>query len=126
MRRRTRWLSATVLLLALTACSDAPPEHRADWVIRSRVVFLSQDMQRELPAPPRETFRLWSPFVAGDLYGAANTGDFINASVNADYRFEIDLNQSHKDLLLSLQKTELGIPQLKIVPAQARIARLVP
>jgi hypothetical protein len=79
-----------------------------------------------MPALPLDAIRLWCPFVVGDLYGSANTGDFIKARVNADYSFEIDLNRSHPDLLLSLQDTRVSIPQVKLIPAQARIARLVP
>jgi hypothetical protein len=119
-------LFAALLLLALAACSGSAPEQRSEWIIRSRVVFVSEDLRREMQALPLEAIRLWCPFVVGDLYGSANTGDFINARVNADYSFEIDLNRSHPDLLLSLQNTSLSIPQVKIVPAQARIARLVP
>ncbi len=118
--------SAALLLLALAACSGSAPEQRSDWVIRSQVVFVSEDLQREMPPLPLEAIRLWCPFVVGDLYGSVNTGDFINARVNADYSFEIDLNRSHPDLLLSLRNTSLSIAQVKIIPADARIARLVP
>jgi hypothetical protein len=114
------------MLLMLSGCSPPAPEHHAEWLIRSHIVFLAQDLRGEMPALPLDTFRLWCPFVVGDLYGSVNTGDFVNARVNPDYSFEIDLNRSHQDLLLSLQNTRLSIPQVKIVPAQARIARLVP
>src|SRR5688572_15169107 len=91
MNQRMFRIFAAVLLLALAACSGSAPEQRPDRVIRSRVVFLSGDLERELRALPIEAIRLWCPFVVGDLYGSVNTGDFINARVNADYTFEIDL-----------------------------------
>jgi hypothetical protein len=114
----------TLVLLAvcvLVGCGEKKPQavHRPDWVIRSQVVFESAELQAE-------PFRLWFPYIAGDLYGAANTGDFINPKVGPDHHFEIDLNRSHADLLASLQETKLSLSFLRLEPAEARIARLSP
>ena len=75
--------------------------------------------------PPAE-FRLFFPYIAGDIYGSPTTGDFINPTVDADYRFEIDLNRSHAALLASLEPTQFSLSQLHIEPAGARVARLAP
>ena len=69
---------------------------------------------------------LFFPYIAGDIYGSPTTGDFINPLLDTDYRFEIDLNHTHKALLASLQPTELSLSYLHIEPAQARVARLAP
>jgi hypothetical protein len=109
----------------LSGCHPAQPD-RADWVIRSKLVFLSEDLATErAPLPPAQ-FRLFFPYVAGDIYGSPTTGDFINPVVGADYRFQIDLNRSHAALLASLEPTQLSLSQLRIEPAGARIARLAP
>ncbi|HUN26853.1 MAG TPA: hypothetical protein VMU67_11120 [Steroidobacteraceae bacterium] len=115
-------------LLALAACHRGghSSEYHADWVIRSRVVFLSADLAHLRPEPPRGSFRLWFPYVIGDLYGAPGTGDFVAASVHPDLTFAIDLNRSRSDLERSLEPTAFDMSYLKIVPAQARIARLAP
>jgi hypothetical protein len=111
----------------LSGCHRAQPDpDRADWVIRSRLVFLSEDLATErAPLPPAQ-FRLFFPYIAGDIYGSPTTGDFINPAVGADYRFQIDLNRSHSALLASLEPTQLSLSQLHIEPAGARIARLAP
>lgn len=112
-------------VLWLSGCDEPQPQH-ADWVIRSKLVFLSEDLLTErAPLPPAQ-FRLFFPYIAGDIYGSPTTGDFINPSLQADYRFEIDLNHSHKALLASLEPTELSLSYLHIEPAQARVARLAP
>jgi hypothetical protein len=95
-------------------------------VIRSRIVFVEADLRTPRPAAAVDSFRLWSTYVIGDLYGAPGTGDFIQATVAPDYSFVMDLNLSHPSLLQSLGPTEFGLPYLHIVPADARIARLAP
>jgi hypothetical protein len=125
-KRLRRVFPVPVLVaLWLSGCHPAQPE-RADWVIRSKLVFLSEDLATErAPLPPAE-FRLFFPYIAGDIYGSPTTGDFINPTVGADYRFEIDLNRSHAALLASLEPTQLSLSQLHIEPAGARVARLAP
>ena len=111
--------------LWLSGCHPSQPD-RPDWVLRSKLVFLSEDLATErVPLPPAQ-FRLFFPYVAGDIYGAPTTGDFINPAVGADYRFEIDLNRSHAALLASLEPTQFSLSQLHIEPAGARVARLAP
>jgi hypothetical protein len=122
---RRAWLAPVWAVFWLSGCHPAQPD-RAAWVIRSKLVFLSEDLATErAPLPPAQ-FRLFFPYVAGDIYGSPTTGDFINPVVGADYRFQIDLNRSHAALLASLEPTQLSLSQLRIEPAGARIARLAP
>jgi hypothetical protein len=119
-------LLPVLTLLAVTGCGKAV-EHHPEWVIRSRLVFLSEDFGNERAPPPPREFRLVFPYIAGDIYGTPTTGDYINAVVGADYRFEIDLNRSHGALLASLEPTEFSsLSYLRIDPANARVARLAP
>ena len=111
--------------LVLDGCSKPPPPN-PDWILRGQLIFVSDDLVGERPALPREAFRLFLPYIAGDLYGSPTTGDFINATIGSDYRFEIDLNRSHPALLASLQPTELSVSYLHVEPAAARLARLAP
>jgi hypothetical protein len=124
---RTALLPA-LTLLALMSCDrfGADRDRHPEWVIRSRLVFLTQDLRSERAPLPLTQFRLLFPYIAGDLYGAPTTGDFISATLGADYRFEIDLNRSHKPLLASLEPTEFSLSYLRIEPADARVARLAP
>jgi hypothetical protein len=123
---RRAFLAPVWATLWLSGCHPAQQPDRPDWVIRSQLVFLSEDLATQrAPLPPAE-FRLFFPYIAGDIYGAPTTGDFINPTVDADYRFEIDLNRSHAALLASLEPTQLSLSQLHIEPAGARVARLAP
>jgi hypothetical protein len=122
---RSRCLLPALTLLALAACNNSHPD-RPEWVIRSQLVFLSEDFSRPRQALAAGQFRLLFPYITGDIYGPATTGDFVNPSLDADYRFEIDLNRSHKFLLASLEPTEFSQSYLHIEPAAARVARLAP
>ena len=122
---RGAFLPLLLAALWLSGCGEPQPQH-AEWVIRCKLVFRSEDLLTERAPLPRAQFRLFFPYIAGDIYGSPTTGDFINPSLDTDYRFEIDLNHSHKALLASLQPTELSLSYLHIEPAQARVARLVP
>jgi hypothetical protein len=115
-----------VALAVLGACHPAPPPPRTDWIIHSQLVFLSADLKSERPPLARGRFRLFFPYIAGDIYGSPTTGDFINPTLDADYRFTIDLNRTHQALLASLEPTALSVPYLHIEPAAARVARLAP
>jgi hypothetical protein len=121
----SHWLLLLLSALALASCGRAEPD-RPEWVIRSQLVFLTADFggQRE-PLALRQ-FRLLFPYIAGDIYGAPTTGDFFNAQLDPHYRFEINLNRTHKSLLASLEPTQLSESYLHIEPAQARVARLAP
>jgi hypothetical protein len=114
-----------LLLLGPGACAKAPPP-RAEWVIHSQLVFLADDGMTQLPPPPQTQFRLFFPYIAGDIYGAPTTGDFLNPTLRPDYHFEIDLNHNHQALLASLQPTDFSVSYLHIEPADARVARLAP
>ena len=118
-------LLAALAVLSASGCHRQPAYH-PDWVIRSRLAFLSQDLGAERKPLPREQFRLMFPYITGDLYGSPTTGDFINPSLQPDYRFDIDLNRSHESLLASLEPTQFSLSYLHIEPAQARVARLLP
>jgi hypothetical protein len=123
----TRLLFALIAAAsALAGCgtSDSGPHH--GWVLHSQVKFFTPDLQTPREPLPRNTFRLFFPYIAGDLYGPATTGDFIHPAINADYTFEIDFNRIQQDLVRSLQPTEFSLEYLKIDPPDTRIARLVP
>lgn len=122
----TRLLLVIVAAAGLAGCSAGEPEPHQGWVLHSRIQFFSSDLRVPQDPPPRNTFRLFFPFIAGDLYGPATTGDFIHPVINADYTFEIDFGRVQQDLTRSLQPTEFSLEYLKIEPPDARIARLAP
>jgi hypothetical protein len=112
---------------AFAGCSEPKePEAQPGWVLHSRIQFLSTDLQVAREPPPRNTFRLFFPYIAGDLYGPATTGDFIHPLIKPDLSFEIDFGRVQSDLTSSLQPTEFSLDYLKIDPPEARIARLAP
>jgi hypothetical protein len=111
---------------ALAGCGQTESEPHHGWMLQSRVQFFSPDLQVAQDPLPRNNFRLFFPFIAGDLYGPATTGDFIRPVINADYTFDIDFGRVQQDLERSLQPTEFSLDYLKIDPPDARIARLAP
>lgn len=120
------WRGGLWGFVALVAgCSVPAPDH-PEWVIRSSLVFRSADLSRERAPLPRGSFRLTFPFICGDLYGSPTTGDFLHPVLQADDRFELDLNRGHAALLASLEPTELSLPYLRMTPSDARLARLAP
>jgi hypothetical protein len=110
----------------LAGCGPSESEPQRGLVLHSRVEFLSPDLQVTRDPLPRNGFRLFFPFIAGELYGPATTGDFIHPVIYADYSFEIDFGRVQQDLTRSLQPTEFSLDYLKIEPSDARIARLAP
>jgi hypothetical protein len=110
----------------LAGCAKSEPEGHHAWVLHSKIEFLASDLQVAREPLPHNAFRLFFPFIAGDLYGSATTGDFIHPVVNPDYSFEIDFGRIQTDLARSLQPTEFSLDYLKIEPPNARIARLAP
>jgi hypothetical protein len=118
-------LLSVLTLLTLAGCDKADPD-RPEWVLHSQLVFLSEDFSSPREPLPAGQFRLFFPYIAGDIYGSPTTGDFFNSPLDADYRFEINLNRAHQSLLASLEPTELGLSYLHIEPAEARVARLAP
>ena len=131
LRKPRAMLACYAVLSAVTlgSCSSSENSlaHRPGWQIHARLVFLTADLRSKRPAPPRASYRLWFPYVTGDLYGSPGTGDFINATVGADGEIDIDLGATEHDLVRSLEPTEFSsLSYLKIEPADARIARLAP
>ena len=128
MLARCAALACGALALALMGCgpSEESLAHRPGWQIHARLVFLAADLRSERAAPPRASYRLWFPYVTGDLYGAPGTGDFVHALVKPDGEIDIDLGATERDLVRSLEPTEFSLSYLKIEPADARIARLAP
>ena len=121
-----RLLWVLVALAGLAGCGQVDTEAHHGWVLHSQVKFFSPDFQVTSEPLPRSAFRLIFPYVAGDLYGPATTGDFIHPLLSADLTFDIDFGRIQKDLLRELQPTEFRLEYLKIEPAEARIARLAP
>lgn len=118
-------LLAVLSILALTAC-DRVPSDRPEWVIRSKLVFLSDDFGSERSPLAVGKFRLLFPYIAGDIYGPPTAGDFPHPVIGADYQFQIDLNRTHELLLKSLGSTDFSLSYLHIEPREARVARLAP
>jgi hypothetical protein len=117
---------ATVLVCLLAACGRDSAHHE-DWVIRSKVVFLSPDLRKDREAPPVSEMRLWFPYVSGDFYGPPTTGSFYDVRLQPDGSFELDLNKPHGNVVKSLGRTAFAsMPALAIAPPEARIARLLP
>ena len=112
--------------MALGAGCHREPPPRADWIIDSQLVFLDDDLSHAHAPLSAQQFRLFFPFVAGDLYGAATTGDFLQPQLAADYHFRVDLNHAHRALLASLEPTNFSVSYLHMEPAAARVARLAP
>jgi len=121
-----RLLFALFVVAELAGCSQGGSEAHHGWVLHSQVKFFSADIQVPSEPLPRASFRLLFPYIAGDLYGPATTGDFIHPSLNADLTFDIDFGRVQQDLMRELQPTEFSLDYLKIDPANARIARLAP
>jgi hypothetical protein len=123
----TRLLIAVIAAAALVGCGRSEPQpHGGGWILHSRIQFFSPDLQVAQDPMPRGNFRLFFPYIAGDLYGPATTGDFIRPAINEDYTFDIDFDRVQPDLDRSLQPTEFSLDYLKIDPPNARIARLAP
>jgi hypothetical protein len=123
----TRLLFVVVAAASLVAgCGQGESESHHGWVLHSQIKFLAPDLQVARDPLPRGSFRLFFPYIAGDLYGPATTGDFIHPVINPDLTFEIDFSRAQQDLNRSLQPTEFSLEYLKIDPPDARIARLAP
>ena len=104
------------LLLALSACSREP--HHSDWVIHSSLEVIGP--------PPTGGYRLVFPYVVGDFYGAPNTGNFVAPVSRSAVGFTLDLNRTQKALESELGPADFSLRFLRIVPHDARLARLAP
>ena len=103
-------------LLALAGCSFGP--HHPDWVIHSSIQVIGP-----LPAGG---YRLVFPYVVGDFYGSPGTGAFVAPVSRTADGFTLDLNRTHKALESELGPTDFSLRFLKVVPHEARLARLTP
>ncbi len=111
--RRAVLLSALALL---AGCSPAPPH--PGWVIPFTL---------EVQGPPAPGgYRLLFPYIAGDLYGTVNTGDFVHPVRGPAGALVLDLNRTAGDLRRELVSTHFSLAFLSITPPEARIARLAP
>jgi len=119
-------LALAVLAAVLAGCGTGDSQRPPGWVLHSQLRFYASDLQTQRAPLPRGAFRLFFPFIAGDLYGPATTGDFIHPLLRPDYSFEIDFGRVQPDLLRSLQPTEFSLDYLRIDPPEARLARLAP
>lgn len=120
-------LIAALALLVLAACGrqEAPPPEKPSLVVKSRVAFYEADA-KTTRAAPREPLRLWMPYVVGDIYGSPNEGEVVQATLNADLTFTLNLNGAGKTLEKGLVPTAFSQKWMAIEPAEARVARLLP
>jgi hypothetical protein len=114
-----------IALVLLPGCHRHEPQH-PEWVVHAQLVFRARDALTPRPAPPPGSYRLWFPYVIGDLYGTLGAGELQHPVLDREGRFTLDLNQSLSDLATELEPTQLSLSFLKIVPGDARIARLAP
>ncbi len=113
-----------LVLVALVAGCGAP--HGTHQLLHSRVVFLQADLHTPRAAPPTASYRLWMPFIIGDLYGQPGTGDLMRPHLAPDGSFTIDPTAGLEDVRRSLEPSALSVSYLRLEPAEARIARLAP
>src|SRR5262245_938888 len=86
-------LMSAIFMAALSGgCGGPRAEHRPEWVLHSRVVFYSRDLSIERASLPATEFRVFFPYIIGDLYGSPDTGDFIQVQFGEQHHFAIDLN----------------------------------
>lgn len=110
----------------MAACSEPSPEPRADWILHAQVRFYTEDLQAEREPLPAGSYRLWFPYIVGDLYGAPDTGDLIQPTPEPDGTLVVDLNAGHERLLAALEPADFSLSFLRLEPADARFARLAP
>ena len=109
-------VALSALLIASSGCSRGP--HHPDWVIHSAIEVVGP--------PPAGGYRLVFPYIVGDFYGSPNTGDFVAPSSRTAGAFTLDLNRTLGELESELGPTDFSLHFLKIVPHDARLARLTP
>ena len=76
--------------------------------------------------PPAGGYRLIFPYVVGDFYGPPDTGNFVAPVSSAPGGFTLDLNRTQDALEKELGPVDFSLRFLRIVPHDARIARLAP
>lgn len=105
-----------LLLAALSGCSRGP--HHQNWVIQSAVAVVGP--------PPAGGYRLTFPYIVGDFYGPPGTGNFVAPVSGNAGGFTLDLNKTQDTLVKELEPVDFSLRFLKIVPHDARVARLAP
>lgn len=106
------------------AAASEPFTERPEWVFSARMAFFEKGRLTARPRMSQSDFKLWFPWIGGDLYGAPTTTDFIEPVVDADYSFTIDLNKSQPHLIRSLDTARFTDMNLTVEPADVRIARV--
>ena len=106
------------------AAESEPFVENPDWVFTSRVQFVEEDMLTARPQLSQGEFKLWFPWIGGNLFGEPTTNDFIQPALDPDYQFTIDLNKSRQHLIRSLDVANLASLDLTVEPADLRIARV--
>lgn len=109
-------MALLALLLALPGCSRGP--RHPDWVIHSSIEVVNP--------PPAGGYRLVFPYIVGDFYGSPNTGNFVAPVSRTASGFTLDLNRTQEQLESELGPTDFSLRFLRIVPREARLARLTP
>lgn len=109
-------LALIATLAALSGCARGP--RHPDWIIHSAIEIIGPR--------PSGGYRLVFPYIVGDFYGSPNTGGFVVPVSRSGDGFTLDLNRTQKALESELAPTAFSLRFLKIVPAKARIARLIP
>ena len=92
--------------------------HHPGWVIQSSIEVLGP-----LPA---DGYRLIFPYIVGDFYGPAGTGNFVVPVSGTAGGFTLDLNRTQALLEKELEPADFSLRFLEILPREARIARLAP
>lgn len=105
-----------MVLAALAGCARGP--HHPGWIIHSSIEVVGPQ--------PDGGYRLIFPYIVGDFYGSPNTGAFVAPVSQSAGSFTLDLNRTQGALESELAPTEFSLRFLKIVPADARLARLTP
>lgn len=116
MTGRTAAAALAALLAAVSGCSREP--HHPGWVIHSSIEVVGP--------PPAGGYRLIFPYIVGDFYGPPNTGDFVAPVSRTAGGFTLDLNRTQKALESELGPADFGLRFIRIVPRDARLARLAP
>ncbi len=104
------------LLLTLPGCSRGP--HHPGWVIHSAIQVVG--------AAPASGYRLIFPYIVGDFYGSPNTGSFVAPVSLTPGTFTLDLNRTQRELESELGPAGFRLRFLKVMPHDARLARLTP
>jgi len=76
--------------------------------------------------PPVGGYRLIFPYIVGDFYGSPNTGAFVAPVSRTSGAFTLDLNRTQDALQSELAPTAFELHFMKIMPRDARLARLTP